>query len=345
MLKGNSTVAGLLAVVLLAGCGGSGGSGDDAAPPAPSPAPPPPPPPTGSGLDARPSNTSCIAPDPTPAPATGIRVTRVYPALSFASPVLALQAPGDDSRWFVVEQAGRIRVFDNVSNVAASSLVLDIASKVEVDGERGLLGMAFDPQFAQNDRVFLYYSRRVGTQLQSVLAAYTSPDGGSTLDPGSEQILLTVNQPHANHNGGHLAFGRTGCCTCRSGTAVEPPILMRTRRTAPRCSARSCGSTSRVAPTTQSRPATAGPVTPAALPARVLSGRSAPRSTPTGSETRGGTASIRRRATCGSATSDSTPGKKSTASWRAATTAGISARARIASNPRAVARRRVAVIR
>ena len=58
--------------------------------------------------------------------------------------------------------------------------------------------------------MFLHYTRDDAGQLQSVLAAYTSPDGGATLDPASEQVLLTVNQPFDNHNGGHLAFGPDG---------------------------------------------------------------------------------------------------------------------------------------
>ena len=133
----------------------------------------------------------------------------MYPALTFTNPVLAVQAPGDDARWFVVEQAGRVLAFDNLDTVTATSEFIDITARVQDGGERGLLGMAFDPQFASNGRVFLHYTRDNG-QLQSVLAAYTSPDGGATLDPASESILLTVDQPFDNHNGGHLAFGPDG---------------------------------------------------------------------------------------------------------------------------------------
>ena len=133
----------------------------------------------------------------------------MYPALAFTNPVLAVQAPGDDARWFVVEQAGRVLVFDNLDTVTATSEFIDITARVQDGGERGLLGMAFDPQFASNGRVFLHYTRDNG-QLQSVLAAYTSADGGATLDPASESILLTVDQPFDNHNGGHLAFGPDG---------------------------------------------------------------------------------------------------------------------------------------
>ena len=172
---------GLLALAIVCGCDG-GGDGDGAT------MPPPPPPP----------------PQP-----TGIQVTRVYPALTFTNPVLAVQPPGDDGRWFVVEQAGRVLAFDNLATVTAAGEVIDITARVQDGGERGLLGMAFDPQFASNGRVFLHYTRD-NAQLQSVLAVYTSADGGTTLDPASESILLTVDQPFDNHNGGHLAFGPDG---------------------------------------------------------------------------------------------------------------------------------------
>ena len=124
--------------------------------------------------------------------------------------MLAAQAPGDDTRWFVVEQAGRVLVFDNVDSVADAVVFIDIVTRVQAGGERGLLGMAFDPGFAANGRAFLNYTRDNGGQLQTVLAAYTSPDGGLTLDPASETILLRVDQPFDNHNGGHLAFGADG---------------------------------------------------------------------------------------------------------------------------------------
>ena len=171
---------GLLALAIVGGCDG-GGDGATMPPP-----PPPPPPPT------------------------GIQVTRVYPALTFTNPVLAVQAPGDDARWFVVEQAGRVLAFDNLDTVTTTSEFIDISARVQDGGERGLLGMAFDPLFASNGRVFLHYTRDNNGQLQSVLAAYTSRDGGATLDPTHESILLTVDQPFDNHNGGHLAFGPDG---------------------------------------------------------------------------------------------------------------------------------------
>jgi glucose/arabinose dehydrogenase len=180
------TLLACLGLVVLAACDG-GGDGDGAAAPTP------------------PSPT----PSPSP-PAPTIELTRVYPLLDFVSPVLAVQAPADDSRWFVVEQAGRVLAFENLDTVATTSVFIDITALVEAGGELGLLGMAFDPQFAANGRVLLHYTRDDDGQLQSVLALYTSTDGGMTLDPATEDILLLVNQPAANHNGGHLAFGPDG---------------------------------------------------------------------------------------------------------------------------------------
>lgn len=175
----------------------------------PNPPPPPPPPPTGTiGLNERPSNTTCLAGE---APATQVTLglQRAFPNLTFSDPILMLQAPGSAARWFVVEQPGRVRVFNNDAAVAASTLFVDIAARVRSGGEMGLLGLAFHPQFPTDPRVYLSYTTG-NPQLVSRIAEFRSTDGGATLDPASERILLTVNQPETNHNGGHIAFGPDG---------------------------------------------------------------------------------------------------------------------------------------
>jgi uncharacterized repeat protein (TIGR03806 family) len=119
-----------------------------------------------------------------------------------------LQAPSDNSRWYVVEQGGVVRQFNAASPTAASTFV-DITSRVRSGGETGLLGMAFHPNYPTDTRVFLSYTN--GTNpLVSRISSFRTTDGGATLDPNSEAILLTVNQPEANHNGGHIAFGADG---------------------------------------------------------------------------------------------------------------------------------------
>ena len=78
------------------------------------------------------------------------QVEPAFPNLSFTNP-LDLQHPGDGTnRLFVVEQAGVIRVFENTPSVAVASTFLDIQGRITSGGERGLLGLAFDPAFATN---------------------------------------------------------------------------------------------------------------------------------------------------------------------------------------------------
>jgi glucose/arabinose dehydrogenase len=136
-------------------------------------------------------------------------VQRVFANLNFTQPVAMLQAPGDSSRWFVVEQAGSVRVFSNDPGANTSSTFIDISGRVAVGGEMGLLGMAFHPAFPTNRRVYLSYTNTTAGRV-SRISEFTSADGGLTLNPESERILLAINQPEENHKGGHIAFGPDG---------------------------------------------------------------------------------------------------------------------------------------
>jgi glucose/arabinose dehydrogenase len=141
--------------------------------------------------------------------AASLDVERVFPNLSFTQPVAMLQAPGDALRWFVVEQGGRVRVFDNDAGAPSFSTFVDITGRVASGGEMGLLGMAFHPDFPMDPRVYLSYINATAGRV-SRISEFTSADDGLTLDPNSERILLVIGQPEANHNGGHLAFGPDG---------------------------------------------------------------------------------------------------------------------------------------
>ena len=104
---------------LIAGCS-SGDGGSETPPPSQEP-PPQNTPPNPSGLDARPSNTTCVAPERATGSAT-IGTERVFPKLRFRNHAIEmLQAPGDSSRWFVAERFGFVQVFDNKPDVAATS--------------------------------------------------------------------------------------------------------------------------------------------------------------------------------------------------------------------------------
>lgn len=165
-----------------------------------------------SGLDQRPVNTTCIAQARSTGTST-LSVQRVFPNLTFTEPVAMLQAPGDSSRWFVVEKSGIIRVFSNSPTVTMTQMqvFLDIRDRVVQLGqcECGLLGIAFHPNFAINRRVYVNYIDR-STPLRSVTSEFTSFDGGRTLASNFERVLLTVNKPADNHNGGQLNFGPDG---------------------------------------------------------------------------------------------------------------------------------------
>ena len=116
-----------------------------------------------------------------------------------------LQSPPRDCALYVLEQAGRIRIVRGGALLATP--FLDIVSRVGSGGERGLLGLAFHPQYATNGRFFVNYTDRGGDTHVSEFRVSSNPDGA---DPGGERQLLMVDQPFANHNGGGLAFGNDG---------------------------------------------------------------------------------------------------------------------------------------
>jgi uncharacterized repeat protein (TIGR03806 family) len=155
------------------------------------------------GLDARPSNTTCVAPVRNTGGGATIALQRVFPNLTFNQPVAMLQAPGDNSRWFVVQKGGTVRVFDNVANPTASNF---ISLAVNVDSEGGLLGMAFHPGWATNRQAFLSFTE--GSPMVSTVARFTSNDNGATLSSGTRTNIIRVPQPATNnHKGGQIAFG------------------------------------------------------------------------------------------------------------------------------------------
>lgn len=127
----------------------------------------------------------------------------------FESPILVTHAGDGSQRLFVVEQAGVIRIIQN-NNVLADPF-LDIETLVASGGERGLLGLAFHPEYVSNGFFYVNYTRRSPIPSEvgdTVIARYTvSQQNPNQADPQSAQILLVIDQPHPNHNGGHLVFG------------------------------------------------------------------------------------------------------------------------------------------
>jgi glucose/arabinose dehydrogenase len=136
----------------------------------------------------------------------GYRLVPAFAPLSFTQPLLLIQAPDDAGRWYVVEQPGTIRTFRGGD--PQSTLFADLSARILSGGERGLLGMAFHPDYPEPPTVFLSYT--AGGDGHSVISRFTVNSGGLTLDPLSETILLQQPQPFANHNGGNIVFGPDG---------------------------------------------------------------------------------------------------------------------------------------
>jgi uncharacterized repeat protein (TIGR03806 family) len=163
------------------------------------------------GLAALPVNTTqCIAPADAATP-SAIRLLTPYPNLPSLNPLVGLyQAPGDNSAWYAVEQSGQVVRFANNPAVSSVSSFIDIQDRVDYGGEKGLLGLAFHPNYALNGYVYLSYTASPASGLESRLSRFTLDTASQTLDAASEQIILRVSQPFSNHNGGQIAFGPDG---------------------------------------------------------------------------------------------------------------------------------------
>ncbi len=139
-----------------------------------------------------------------------LRLTEAFPQLKFKMPVWFSPAPGNDRRFFVVEQKGKVLVFQNRSQVRTASLFLDLSRKVRVKHpEEGLLALAFHPSFARNGFFYVYYiadhpHREVLSRFQ------VSKKDPNRADPASEKVLLEVPKQFGNHNGSTLLFGPDG---------------------------------------------------------------------------------------------------------------------------------------
>lgn len=136
-------------------------------------------------------------------PLADITIALESVATGLKQPLYATGAGDGTDRLFVVEKAGRIRVVENGD--VRKQPFLDIADKVSSGGEQGLLGLAFPEDFEDSRWCIVSYTNTKGT---SVISRFDSD--GDSADPDSEEVLLTLAQPYANHNGGMVTFGPDG---------------------------------------------------------------------------------------------------------------------------------------
>jgi len=176
-----------------------------------------------AGLDARPKNATCLA---TTQPKLGLALSseRVFPDVSFDAPLQMLQAPADNSRWFIAEQSGVVKA---VSTAAGSQTTdvhpfLDLTDRA-ASGDAGWMDLAFDPQFAQNGRAFVAYVAKPAagsTQRGWRLSRFAR--SADALDAKSESILFEIPLSNTtSHTRGAIGFGPDRMLYVAIGDGVE----------------------------------------------------------------------------------------------------------------------------
>ncbi|MBA3777874.1 MAG: PQQ-dependent sugar dehydrogenase [Chloroflexi bacterium] len=134
----------------------------------------------------------------------GLQVEAVAFARDFDSPLFLTHAADGSGRVYVVEQGGRVFAV-GPDGERDDAPYLDVSDRVSAGGERGLLGLAFHPDFSTNGRIFVDYTDTAGDTVVSEFRATAE-----RADAASERVLLQVGQPASNHNGGYVGFGADG---------------------------------------------------------------------------------------------------------------------------------------
>lgn len=158
------------------------------------------------------------------AQAPAVKTKRIVGGLNF--PTFVTHAPGDDTRLFVLQKPGQIRIIDLATNtlLPGNFLTVSVAGGTSVNSEQGLLGMAFHPNYAENGYFFIYYTAS-GSGATRVSRFQVNPENPNAVLPGSELIVLQIAQPFTNHNGGWIDFGPDGylyIATGDGGSANDP---------------------------------------------------------------------------------------------------------------------------
>jgi glucose/arabinose dehydrogenase len=155
-----------------------------------------------------------------------IQLTPIVSGLS--SPLFVGHAGDGTNRLFIVEQGGTIRVLQ--PGASTTTVFLNITSKVLAGGERGLLGLAFHPQYISNGRFFVFYTRAGDGAL--VIAEYKRSSNINVADTAEKILLVILHPTNANHNGGMLAFGPDGNLYIGvgdGGSSYDPPNNAQTK--------------------------------------------------------------------------------------------------------------------
>src|SRR5688572_20938840 len=139
-----------------------------------------------------------------------VSFVNAFPNLAFTQPVSLTHAYDGTNRIFVVQQNGLIRVFANDSSASTASTFLDVTNKILTGSERGLLGVAFHPNYEVNRYFYIFYTASGAGDIK--ISRFTTQSGNpNKADSLSELNLITLAHPtYSNHNGGCIMFGLDG---------------------------------------------------------------------------------------------------------------------------------------
>ena len=142
---------------------------------------------------------------------SGLTVERVATGLS--QPIYVTASPNDTRRLFIVQQSGQIRILDLATLTVNATPFLNIQARLVAGGERGLLGLAFDANYASNGKFYVNYTAPGGAFGNGItrVSQFTASSNPDVANDTSEKVLLSFDQPQTNHNGGWIGFSpRTG---------------------------------------------------------------------------------------------------------------------------------------
>jgi hypothetical protein len=143
-------------------------------------------------------------------------LVQAFEETSFSQPLQLTYDYEDSPYVYVVEKQGLIKRIDTRDNTM--EVFMDLRQTVDAsENEKGLLGLAFHPNFPEDPRFFLYYTEQNLSKLVSYEARKADGDNGYVVEAESQKDLFDFSQPYANHNGGHIAFGPDGYLYIASG--------------------------------------------------------------------------------------------------------------------------------
>ncbi|MCE9604610.1 MAG: PQQ-dependent sugar dehydrogenase [Planctomycetia bacterium] len=156
--------------------------------------------------------TKCTAEsvDSTPA---AVRIENAFPELTLERPIALTNAGDGTNRLFVIGQRGKVFVFPNEKSVSEPTVFLDLVAQTapfEKAAEEGLLGLAFHPKYKTNGEFFVFYTPLEQPRRSRISRFKVDPKNPNAADPKSEEVVIEIAQPFANHNGGTIVFGPDG---------------------------------------------------------------------------------------------------------------------------------------